>query len=1428
MKFKTINTKTIKALRISIISILLAAVMLIEGYPVSAAVETADLDDSYGSLIDGESIEETPDDTDDEINDEAEPADALYEINEMRTETEKYFRMTDGSITVVRYRQRVHKLNDNGEYEEIDNSLGYDGMSDEYTPVESGKKIKFAKNSNSSKLVSIHEGKYKLGMSLDGSEKSTAETVSGGDIAEYSENRSITRLEYLSELRKAVSSVKYADIMENVDLEYVLMGDDIKENLILKNKSAANEYTYTLKLNGLSAEINGNGEVLLCDSDSGETVYIMPAPFMYDAAGAVSADVSYTITENKNNKVTLKISADREWIESGEREFPVVIDPAFVNENTELENAFVIQGRPDTAHGATGYDGFNVGYSSYTPEGGEEYKVMRGLIKFGDLPVLPDSANVISSYLSLQQAPAGHSTYSYSGSGSNMKIAVKKVTGAWNANAVTWNNKPAMESSSLDYKTLTADTAGKVFSFDVTAAVKDWYAGGSNNGLCVMSMTETQKCYVGFISSGNPYNTVIKPYLTVSYRDTRGLDDRWSYSTQSGGNAGVGNVNLYNGNLVFVKDISSTPGAIIPITISGVYNTYHKNKMFTGNSLDINAPHTPWNSAKMNMGYGWKLSIWESVMPIVESGTEYLVYNDNDGTELYFVKSGNDYISEDGLSLTISVSGSGSSKEYSLKDDYGNVKAFNSDGFIKSITDVHGNRRTFVYDNGRIVRIEYAPAGSGTISESVEKSIKITYYITGELYKIENVDGTYVRFYYSETYNGEVLSYGAGKYLRKIQHSNGTYCEYSYKSTGDLMYATDGNTGNYLYYTYSGSRVERAKEEASNGSGGQSVLYRYGKKKTTVQTSGKDDIISVSSGSDDIKTVYLFDDRGRTVCSYSTDFSGKEVYGAGAAEYINAVSGSRRNNKISKAASTGYHPGNLIVNGSAESGSGWLAGTDDNMSYSTEAAFIGNRSLKIYSGASGVKRAVYQNVSFPSAGTYTVSAYVKAVSYAAPDGKGIYIEVDGNKSRKINSSTVASIQGGFERISVTFDVSAAGSKKVSLVVDSGTGSVYFDCVQAEKSDAPTAYNIVENGSFTNTESWSVTNGGYSTAGFSGRGLVVYGYVDQESRADQFININKPASGTSFVLSGWAKAYSVSPNDSDVITGNIAYAHDRRYFGMRAILIYSDGTEEAQYVSFNSEVRGEWQYASGVIVPTEGNLNKTISRISITTYYAFNANTAYFDDISLTLEAAQVYKYSSKGKLTKITAADGSKDTLTYKANGIDLSTKTNADGSKYTYTYVQKDGKDTHKVDTVTSKTGVKAKYDYDEFGSSYQTKVTASSGDLYIASSCVYRHYGNFVDNATDAEGNVTNFTYDESKGQLLYRDDAKGYRMAFTYDDKYRLTRVYDDTDKDAVYDAGESSVQYVYNSKGYLYQIVTATTTYKFNYEVYGKVTSITNGD
>ena len=119
----------------------------------------------------------------------------------------------------------------------------------------------------------------------------------------------------------------YNNIRANTDIEYILDGNAVKENIIVRAPLSSYEYAFDLRLEGLTASLNENGSIAIYDVDTEEAKYQIPAPYMYDASGNKSTAVEYTLIGISSGRYLLMITADKAWINTAARAFPVTIDP---------------------------------------------------------------------------------------------------------------------------------------------------------------------------------------------------------------------------------------------------------------------------------------------------------------------------------------------------------------------------------------------------------------------------------------------------------------------------------------------------------------------------------------------------------------------------------------------------------------------------------------------------------------------------------------------------------------------------------------------------------------------------------------------------------------------------------------------------------------------------------------------------------------------------------------------------------------------------------------------------------------------------------------------------------------------------------------------------------------------------------------------
>lgn len=104
---------------------------------------------------------------------------------------------------------------------------------------------------------------------------------------------------------------------------------ELRKNIIVKERQDSYEYNFTLNIGDLAVEEGEHNNLLLKDKETGETQFIIPAPYMFDANGVRSDNVGYEIDVN-GEELEIKVVADAEFINAKERVFPITIDPQIV------------------------------------------------------------------------------------------------------------------------------------------------------------------------------------------------------------------------------------------------------------------------------------------------------------------------------------------------------------------------------------------------------------------------------------------------------------------------------------------------------------------------------------------------------------------------------------------------------------------------------------------------------------------------------------------------------------------------------------------------------------------------------------------------------------------------------------------------------------------------------------------------------------------------------------------------------------------------------------------------------------------------------------------------------------------------------------------------------------------------------------------
>lgn len=674
-----------------LLAIVLVLTLLVQLLPLQTLAATTSMDEEITSL------------TNSLVESEAPPITVICEEETLRTETEKHFRMSDGSFMAVSYGIPVHYMDDDGTWHDIDNTLSQTSNQSAYCVNNDQVATTFASNLNSGEVFTTSYNGTSVSISLLDATQSTSmaaasqsmtATIQEGQNALTVYDRNVvadatvatesvlnptvpgkgwTATDVIPETLQ--SSVLYEDVYPNVDLLYTAYGYNIKEQIIVNEPQSAYRYDFELELDGLEAVLNEDGSVSLVNADN-ERIYYIPAPFMEDANGEMSYEVSYALT-NIAGGIILSVEADAEWLNDEDRAFPVAIDPTIEvqagSDQDDIYTSHTVQGKPDTSYG--GYQYFHLGYSEWLNT--QEY---RGFVHFNNIPTIPSGAVITEALFGLYMHD-----YSYVNL-TELGIGAYEVTGEkpetigsyydWIYN-LTWNTMPTYDTSNLiDYTVVSNEAQNQYYYWDLSELVKKWYTEETENRTIAMTMNEgsysdTNYAQPVFYSWAN--NS--PPMLFVSYRSVLGIEDYYTYATLGAGAAGSAYISDYTGQLTITKELVSYASTINPFAMNLVYNSnYNAN-----NDLDSDYPSEEFIDARI--GVGWTLDVLQTVKIDIINNTAHIRYRDGDGTVHYLQKdpdnpSDKQYFDEDGLGLELNIDRG--QMAYILSDSQDNTYTFRS------------------------------------------------------------------------------------------------------------------------------------------------------------------------------------------------------------------------------------------------------------------------------------------------------------------------------------------------------------------------------------------------------------------------------------------------------------------------------------------------------------------------------------------------------------------------------------------------------------------------------------------------------------------------------------------------------------------------------------------------------------------------------
>ncbi len=643
------------------------------------------------------------------------------EVEDGRTLSSKTFRKIDGTYEIAMYNDVIH-YEDEGKLKNIDNSLTYDENTNEYENKENILKLKFPKKLDDNKSIKLSMDKYSIDWNVI--------NINESDITF---DDTIINPSNIKELANINQSVLYSNVQSNVNIEYILTGSKIKENIILNSYTPDFSMTFEYKLKDLSLIENEEGNILFINEDN-EVIFTFSSLFMMDNELNDSLDIEYTLIDTGNKTYEITITPSDEWLQDAS--YPVKIDPSI------LVNGSTTPGIRDKYAWATKA----LEYIDYLIVGKYGSLVYKSYIEV-DTSSIPENAIVTYSHLQLRT----YNNDSYNKCDIfSCQINLRQVNDTSDWSDIRNTSFNDVDSFIEDYEFVYPSDSGiEYYHWDITKIINDWEDDDRTLGIFELTkQTVLNDDRMYFASEG--YSTTMGPNVTIGYQLTTGLYDFWTYHSIPMNDAGTAMISDFTGELSVVRnDYTGSHGGMV---------------------IDFGMFYSE-NLRETDIGYGngWRTNFNSTVE---DTGDEYVVTNPS-GSQTHFEYMPCEQATDEPLirdeSLICYLADDGS-RNILVEHDY-------DDDSTDEILIYTTNRIRYIYESNRLEKIEDVKTGYFLeISYSNDLISQITDYF-----------GNYILM----EYNNDILDY---VFVELCQTWNNDVCiSINLVEVIDYDYDSDGN-----------------------------------------------------------------------------------------------------------------------------------------------------------------------------------------------------------------------------------------------------------------------------------------------------------------------------------------------------------------------------------------------------------------------------------------------------------------------------------------------------------------------------------------------------------------------------------------------------------------------------------------------------------
>jgi len=347
----------------------------------------------------------------------------------------------------------------------------------------------------------------------------------------------------LADQSEGGNELTYKEVFPEVDLQYEVLSDGLKETLVLADADAPTRYRFLLDPLGdaeVEATPTGNGGWLVGMEPYDEPVFFLPAPLVFESSpefeAIADAEVATLDVRETGEGLVLDLAIDSSWLRDPARQFPVYLDPTIVIQPTTADASF--KANCPTCD-ARLYERLYVGTS--------DVDVFRSALKF-DLAAIPAGVEPTAATLSLyyDQWCINAAT---SCRATAHQMDLHRMSGPWSE--VSKTSDVQFDASILASATLAADPnrERQWVSWTVTNLVQSWVAGTQPNYGMLLKRNTEPLTISGPAMPGRRLmdDPGVQPKLEVTYvsdavtvlpidtRHSNGADVQWSaWSPPSG------------------------------------------------------------------------------------------------------------------------------------------------------------------------------------------------------------------------------------------------------------------------------------------------------------------------------------------------------------------------------------------------------------------------------------------------------------------------------------------------------------------------------------------------------------------------------------------------------------------------------------------------------------------------------------------------------------------------------------------------------------------------------------------------------------------------------------------------------------------------------------------------------------------------------